>query len=186
MVRAYFWVNPTLIVMRYLIPITLSVALIAVSCGGSGEKKIISVEKKTVLKEPVHVTPNRELSLHVAGMTCEQGCGGTIRMALKETGAVDRCSFDFKENRDVNTAFITFDKDKITADKIVAIIEKLNDHQFTTSNASTRPLEAMTESSETTPSITVTETEKSVKEIGVSATSFELPNLFELFSRMIR
>ena len=37
--------------------------------------------------------------------------------ALKETGAVDRCSFDFKDGRKSNTAFITFDKDKISADK---------------------------------------------------------------------
>jgi copper chaperone CopZ len=174
--------------MKYLFPLAIFAALVVASCAGSGEKKIISVEKKTVLKEPAKVVANRELSVEVAGMSCEHACGGAIRMALKETGAVDRCSFDFKENRETNTAFITFDKNKISADKIIRIIETINDKQFTASNAATKTIAATVQeenASSATP-VQHSETEKSVKEIGVSHASFELPNLFELFSRMIR
>jgi copper chaperone CopZ len=176
--------------MRHLfLPIfigAVSVALAASSCSGSGEKKIISIEKKTVLKEPVKVSANRALTVEVAGMSCEHACGGAIRMALKETGAVERCSFDFKENRDKNTATITFDKNKITADKLLEIIETTNDGQFTTSNASTKTLSPGEETTSSATSVHSTEPEKVVKQINVSSASFELPNLFELFSRMIR
>ena len=124
--------------LAFILPV--SFLLLTASCGGSGEKKILSIEKKEVIKTPEKVAVNRELSVDIAGMTCEQGCGGTIRMALKETGAVDRCSFDFKEGRTVNTAYITFDKDKISPDKILSIIAKLNDKQFTTSNPATKTI----------------------------------------------
>jgi copper chaperone CopZ len=173
--------------MKYLLPLSVFMLLIVTACGGSGEKKIISVEKKVVFKEPVKVAVNRELSVDVSGMSCEQSCGGSIRMALKETGAVDRCSFDFKEGRKANKAFITFDKNKITADKILGIIRTINEGQFTTANATTKSLEAEASTSEETsegPTET-SEVPASVQKIGVSTTSFEFPNLFELLSELI-
>jgi len=176
--------------MKYLLPLSFVLLVAAASCGGNGEKKIISVEKKTVLKEPVKVAANRELSVEVTGMSCEHSCGGAIRMALKETGAVDRCSFDFKAERKTNTAFITFDKDKISADKIVSIIEKVNNGQFTTANAATKSIETeektTTSENKTSPTI---KTEKVVvkDDLGVrsDSASFEFPNLFELLSKLI-
>ncbi len=162
------------------------------ACGESGKKKIISVEKKEVLKQPIQVMANRQLSIEVEGMSCEHACGGAIRMALKETGAVDRCSFDFKTDRAKNTAFITFDKDKISADKIISIIEKVNDNQFTTSKATTKTLEKADEAA-TTPAPTKETSSKpartSAKEISEYVPeedhSFEFPNLLELFSNLV-
>jgi copper chaperone CopZ len=63
-------------------------------------------------------------------MVCEMGCGSSIRKALKDTKAVDRCSIDFKDERKVNVATISFDSTAITKDKIVTIISTLNDKQF--------------------------------------------------------
>lgn len=174
--------------MKLILPISLVVLLAAAACGGSGEKKIISVEKKIVLKEPVKVVADRELSVDVTGMSCEQGCGGAIRMALKETGAVDRCSFDFEAERETNTAFITFDKDRITAEKIVSIIEKVNDGQFTTANAATRPVDAEKKATVQNREEAAKPGKTSVKdEVGVrsDSVSFEFPNLFELLSRLV-
>lgn len=108
----------------------------------SGEKKILSVEKKEVLKEPVKVFPNQTMTVKVKGMSCEHSCGGSIRMALKETGAVDRCSFDFKEERPENTAIITYDDKKISPKKIISIIESINDKQFTTADPTVKPITA--------------------------------------------
>lgn len=172
--------------MKALFPVTLSILMIASACGGSGEKKIISVEKKIVMKQPVKVNVNREMTVQVEGMSCEHACGGAIRMALKETGAVDRCSFDFEADRKVNTAFITFDKDKISADKIVSIIEKVNEGQFTTSNASTKTIEASgnitpEEKSTSTQSIT----KKVVSRIEIDEPSFSLPSISALLSKLI-
>lgn len=174
--------------MKLILPLSLVILLITAACGGTGEKKIISVEKKTVLKEPVQVIANRELSVDVTGMSCEHACGGAIRMALKETGAVDRCSFDFVTDRKTNTAFITFDKDKITADKIVAIIQKVNDGQFTIANPTTKPIESEEKITTEREEPTVKTEKVAIKdEIGVrsDSVSFEFPNLFELLSRLV-
>lgn len=172
----------------------IALLLVSSACSESGKKKIISVEKKEVLKQSVQVMANREMSIEVEGMSCEHACGGAIRMALKETGAVDRCSFDFKEDRAKNTAFITFDKDKISADKIISIIEKVNNNQFTTSKATTKTLEKANEE-ETTTTTSSNETSSlpvrrtSVNEVSEYTTpedaSFEFPNLLELFSNLV-
>lgn len=173
--------------MKSLLPLSVSILLIAASCGESGEKKIISVEKKIVMKQPVKVNVNREMSLNVEGMSCEHACGGAIRMALKETGAVDRCSFDFETDRKVNTAYITFDKNKISPDKIVSIIEKVNDGQFTTSDATTKPVEDNTTGTpETTKKTTeVVITKKVSVDLNIESSSFELPDIRDFFSKLI-
>jgi len=172
--------------MKLISFFSFSVLLILTSCSHDGEKKIISVEKKVVLKEPVHVAVNREMAVEIVGMSCEHACGGSIRMALKETGAVDRCSFDFKDGRKSNTAFITFDKDKISADKIISIIEQLNEQQFTTAHATTKTLE----NEETTGTSTVSSTSSKNRDVTspkmeLSTSSFEFPNLFELVSDLL-
>jgi copper chaperone CopZ len=173
--------------MKALLPISVSILLIAASCAESGEKKIISVEKKIVMKQPVKVNVNREMSINVEGMSCEHACGGAIRMALKETGAVDRCSFDFETDRKVNTAFITFDKDKISPDKIVSIIEKVNDGQFTTSNATTKPVEDKTTGSpeKTEKTTEVVMTKKVAVDLDIESSSFQLPDIRDFFSKLI-
>lgn len=152
------------------------------SCGGSGEKKIISVEKKityTKLK-PVHA--DRKLAIEVRGMSCEHACGGAIRMALKETGAVDRVSYDFEDGRKTQTAFITFDKSKINVDKIVSIIESINDKQFTTGKSSSTDLTETTtvEGSSTTVSSHQKET------VSMETPKMEMPNIYKIFANLFQ
>lgn len=173
--------------MKHVIFLGLATVLVLGSCS-SNEKKIISIEKKVVYKklDPVHA--NRKLAIEVSGMTCEHACGGSIRMALKETGAVDRVSYDFEDGRKTNTAYITFDKSKISADKIVSIIETLNEKQFTTGKSTSTDLEEGTKSSSpsTTKTTTViTETKTSKVNIDVPETSWEIPNIFEFFSHLV-
>ena len=107
------------------------------SCSSNEEKKIIKIEKKVMYKPLEKVVPTKKLVIDVNGMTCEHACGGSIRMALKETNAVDRVSFDFETDRKTNKAFIAFDDKKISEKEIVTIIEKINDKQFTTGEAIT-------------------------------------------------
>ncbi len=172
--------------MKHAIFLGLATVLVLGSCS-SPEKKIISIEKKVVYKklDPVHA--DRKLAIEVSGMTCEHACGGSIRMALKETGAVDRVSYDFETGRKTNTAYITFDKSKISADKIVSIIETLNDKQFTTGKSTSTDLEEETKSSSpsTTTTTVTTETKTTKVDVEVSETSWEIPNIFEFFSHLV-
>ena len=161
----------------------VALLIVVSSCAGSGEKKIISVEKKIVLKEPAVVHPNRELSVIVSGMSCEHACGGAIRMALKGTNAVDRCSFDFVTDRKENTAFITFDKDKISADEIIQIIEELNDGQFTTGKTTTKTIE--TEHAAVSPVAAGDGGNSEAGTLEMSSPAVELPNVFDLLSYII-
>ena len=173
--------------MKHVIFLGLATVLVLGSCS-SHEKKIISVEKKVVYKKMEPVQANRKLAIEVSGMTCEHACGGSIRMALKETGAVDRVSYDFETGRKTNTAYITFDKSKISADKIVSIIETLNEKQFTTGKSTSTDLEeeAKSSSPSTTKTTTViTETKTTKVDMDVPETSWEIPNIFEFFSHLV-
>lgn len=170
--------------MKHSILLGLTTVLVLGSCSSTPEKKIIKVEKKIVTQkmDPVHA--DRKLAIEVSGMTCEHACGGSIRMALKETGAVDRVSYDFKSGRKTNTAYVTFDKSKISADKIVSIIETINDKQFTTGKLSSTDIEGETKSS--SPSTTtVTETKTSKINVEVPETNWEMPNIFRFFSHLL-
>lgn len=151
-------------------------------CGGDSEKHIISVEKKADFKKLAPVHPNRKMTIAVDGMSCVHACGGSIRMALKETGAVDRVSFDFETGRKTNTAFITYDKNKISPDKIVSIIEKINDKQFTTGKSSSTDIESTDEAGDTDTS----GKESGNETASMSSTTFEFPNIYKLFASLIQ
>lgn len=161
--------------------------LLIVACGQQEEKKIISVEKKAGYEKMVPVHANRKLAIEIDGMSCVHACGGSIRMALKETGAVDRVSYDFETGRKTNTAFITFDKSKISADKIISIIETINDKQFTTGKSTSSDLEskdeAVVEGSAT--SETTSGQKASVSMESVETSSFKMRNIYELFASLI-
>lgn len=131
---------------------------------------------------PDKVVPNRILSLEIEGMVCKMGCGGSIRKELKATGAVADCEFDFEEDREVNTAKIAFNKEKISADEIVKIISEMNEKQFSVGKTSTSEIDVReVKLEETTSSSASQETAK----IKVSETSFKMPDLLKLFSRLI-
>lgn len=169
--------------MKHALFIGIATVLMLGSCS-SGEKKIISVEKKVAYQklDPVHA--DRKLAVEVSGMSCEHACGGSIRMALKETGAVDRVSYDFESGRKTNTAYITFDKSKISADKIVSIIETINEKQFTTGKVSSTDIEG--ESKSESPATSETKEAKTGKiQVEVPETSWEIPNVFKFFARLI-
>lgn len=122
--------------VRQILAVSFVVFSLA-SCSSNEEWKIIKIEKKVMYKPLEKVVPTKKLVIDVSGMTCEHACGGSIRMALKETNAVDRVSFDFETDRKTNKAFIAFDDKKISEKEIVTIIEKINDKQFTTGEAIT-------------------------------------------------
>ena len=77
------------------------------------------------------VVGTKKTALEIKGMTCEMGCGGSIRKALKETGGVERVQYDFVEGRKKQIALITYDAAKIDAQKMIQLIQTINEKQFT-------------------------------------------------------
>ena len=75
---------------------------------------------------------NAQLNLEISGMSCEKGCGGTIRKALKQTGGVEQVSYDFEEGRTTQIAKISLDSNKVKLEDIKRIVSSLNENQFTT------------------------------------------------------
>ena len=69
----------------------------------------------------------KSIEVEIEGMTCEMGCGGSIRKELKGTGGVSRVKFDFEEGRKVQTAYIYFDETVIRPEEIKNIMTSMND-----------------------------------------------------------
>ena len=99
--------------------------------------------KETVSDEEIArtVEANAIAEIEVEGMTCEMGCGGDIRKALRHTGGVSEVDFDFESDRKVNIAKVKFDQNTIQADELKKVIIGLNNGQFTVGNVSSNSLE---------------------------------------------
>jgi mercuric ion binding protein len=113
--------------MKSLFPFLLIVVMVFSACSESKPSEIVSKNDKT---EAVKAVGNRMLTLEIEGMTCVMGCGGSIRKQLAETQAIESCEFDFESGRGMNKAKISFDKDKISVDKIISIVSTMNKGQF--------------------------------------------------------
>jgi len=85
----------------------------------------VAVQESTVVVTPTHI-----LSVELEGMSCEMGCGASIRKELLSTQAVERVQFDFKMGRKTNIAHISYNESDISPEKITARITQLNDQQF--------------------------------------------------------
>ncbi len=133
----------------------------------------------------VAVTPNRMMTTEIDGMTCVMGCGGSIRKELLKTGAVSRCSFDFKGIDETSSAMIDFDKDKISADEIAELIKKINKGQFSLGEMSTESIEAKIEKTTESDQAAASE-KKDISPINVSSSSgIQLPNFIDFISELL-
>ena len=97
-------------------------------------QKLSETQKDT---KPKNETPNTVLELEIEGMTCELGCGGSIRVGVKELGGIHRVRFDFKEGQKKQRAFVSYDSKKVDKNQIIEEIQKLNDGQFIAEEIST-------------------------------------------------
>lgn len=123
-------------VMKY----SLFFALALMACSSNPEVVHLRTEKAKK-KEVVKVEPNKTLTADIDGMTCEMGCGGSIRTKLKGTGAVSRVQFDFVEGRKTQGMTVFFDETKISQKQIKDILLTMNEQQFTLANVAVQSLE---------------------------------------------
>jgi copper chaperone CopZ len=111
---------------------TFLLLMLVVSCTTHEEKIIVKNAKPKVEKTAQAIVPNNLLTVEIEGMSCEMNCGGSIRKALKKTGAVSRVEFDWVEEAEKQITKISYDDKKMNDKQILALIESLNDGQFTT------------------------------------------------------
>jgi hypothetical protein len=156
------------------------------ACSSDNSTVIIHKESREIGSK--HLKANRILSIEIEGMTCVMGCGASIRKELFSTKAVSSVEFDFKEGRKANTAKISFNKDKITVDKIVVLLSKLNDNQFKIVIISSKDYTCKTSSKCCPEKSTCRIVQNSVDEdftIESSSPKIEIPNFLILLSRFL-
>ncbi len=165
--------------MKTIIIATSSLLFLA-ACSSESKTVLLKTEKgkKEVSKE--EVVPDRMATIEISGMTCEAGCGGTIRKELKATGGVSRVQYDFVEGREVQTAKVSFDKDKVTLDQMLKIITTINEKQFTVGKTSSEEINDVSSTpTETAPS------KETVEKVSMSNAQIEMPNLIGILSDII-
>jgi copper chaperone CopZ len=107
--------------------------LAACQSGSNTENKDITPEDIARSVEITHIA-----EIEVEGMTCEMGCGGDIRKALRGTGGVAKVDFDFEDDRQVNIARVQFDSQTVEAEEMKKVILGLNKGQFKVGNIETK------------------------------------------------
>jgi len=167
--------------MRSIIFVSL-VSSLFVAC--SSEPNVVHLRTVKGHKTgAVKVNANRMLTVEIEGMSCEMACGGSIRTNLKATGAVDRVQFDFEEGRKIQTAFISYDSNKISDSEMLKLIQTINEKQFTTHKYSS---EEISDTNEESTSENNNAEESSSVDVSEVAPSIELPNLFDLLKNLVR
>lgn len=154
-----------------------TILLAFMACTNQPHKTHLRTEKGPREEVKNTVVANQQMSVEIQGMTCEMGCGSSIRTALKETKAVERVSYDFVEGAKVQKATVLFDDTKVSAEELVNIIEKLNDQQFSVGKYKTEALTVKSNESSTKKE------EKS--DINMNTSFIEFPNLISILKNLI-
>jgi copper chaperone CopZ len=108
----------------------ISLAVVFSACNSTPETIVLRREK-VVKTTKTKVSGTKKMTAEIEGMTCEMGCGGSIRKALKETGGVERVQYDFVEGRKKQVAVVTYDAAKTDVLKMLQLIQSINEKQFT-------------------------------------------------------
>ncbi|MEY4603284.1 MAG: hypothetical protein RIT43_576 [Bacteroidota bacterium] len=158
------------------IPVFFSLLLF--SCSSEPDVVHLKTVKGKKVSTQETVVPNKMLTVGIEGMSCEMACGGSIRTNLRSTGGVSRVRYDFEEGRNVQTAFISFNDEKISEEEILSIIETINENQFKTHQHSTQEI-GSSENTSDSPA------DNGSSKVDVSESSYRIPNLFHILSNII-
>jgi copper chaperone CopZ len=156
----------------------LFIGLLVISSCSSEAEKIHLRTEKGVQEQAAKVDANAMLTVEIKGMMCEMGCGGSIRKELKSTGAVARVQYDFVEEREVNTAMISYDSTQISAAEMLKRIQKMNDKQFTLGK---QKVEALTESKSDSKAAGSNDDAS----VNMEESTFRIPNLLNILKDLV-
>jgi copper chaperone CopZ len=153
------------------------------ACSNQPENKVIRtehVEKNESSSDKV--IPNRELTMEVSGMMCVMGCGSSIRKELYQTKGVSEVEFDFEEERETNVAKIKFDKNIVSIEEMVSIVNTMNENQFTVGNTTSSSLEQKSiNTKEEAPS----STKEDEKEVIKTSSSLKINSFIPLLTKFL-
>ncbi len=111
----------------------------------ANEVKSTQTDGNDLQNKAASVVPTHQIEIPVSGMSCEMACGGAIRKELLGTQAVNRVQFDFQMARDTNIAIVKFNAKEISQEKIVDLIQHINQGQFTTGKIQIKELDHVSE-----------------------------------------
>lgn len=140
-------------------------------------KKIISKEKIVINV----IKANQFVTFEVKGMVCKMGCGSTIRKALFNTKAVASCEIQYESDRTTNFVQLGFDKNKISKEKLITVIEQLNKHQFKVINSK----ENKQQTSFKKRSSKIIHPETFDNNPQMEETNVDMPNLIDIYTRLV-
>lgn len=88
-----------------------------------------------------NVKPTTVLTAEIAGMSCEKGCGSSIRKELFTNGGVSKVEYaDFDEEKEYNVIKVYYDDNAISEDDIILALTTMESHKYTIENPQSTPL----------------------------------------------
>jgi hypothetical protein len=83
-----------------------------------------------------NVQPTSVLVADIAGMSCEKGCGSSIRRELFQNGGVSKVEYaDFDEEKEFNVIKVYYDEKEISEDEIILALTTMEEHKYTVENS---------------------------------------------------
>ena len=160
--------------------ILFSGVLILSACSSEPKEVLLRTEKGSTDEKKVPVHATAVLTMEVEGMTCEMGCGGSIRKELKATGGVERVKFDFVEGAEKQKTYVYFDEAKVSEKDLKEIITTMNEKQFTISSSSKENVDKTTETSESKSN-----SSDEAPVVNLDEDNFQLPNLVGILKDLV-
>jgi copper chaperone CopZ len=160
--------------------ILFSGVLILSACSSEPKEVLLRTEKGSTDEKKVPVHATAVLTMEVEGMTCEMGCGGSIRKDLKATGWFERVKFDFVEGAEKQKTYVYFDEAKVSEKDLKKIIMTMNENQFTISSSTKEKVDNGTN---TSASKSISSDETAV--VNMDEDNFQLPNLVGILKDLV-
>lgn len=99
------------------------------------------VAQEQTLDDHKNVKPTTVLTAEIAGMSCEKGCGSSIRKELFANGGVSKVEYaDFDEEKEYNVIKVYYDENAISEDDIILALTTMESHKYTIENPQSAPL----------------------------------------------
>ncbi|HRO74835.1 MAG TPA: heavy metal-associated domain-containing protein [Crocinitomicaceae bacterium] len=99
------------------------------------------VAQEQTLDDHKNVKPTTVLTAEIAGMSCEKGCGSSIRKELYGIGGVSKVEYtDFDEEKEYNAIKVYYDENTTSEDDIILALTTMENHKYTLENPQSTPL----------------------------------------------
>lgn len=111
--------------MKKILLLTALAGLMFTACGKKGEAPAENTDEPQETASLVEA--NAEATMSIEGMVCAVGCAATIERKLNETEGVANAKVDYE----TGMATIAYNSDYTDETKLAALIEGMNDGQYT-------------------------------------------------------